>query len=283
MKLQSNLFIFMSGFALSIGYGLDLHANLFILVIILAFIVLLGVPHGSLDVLFASQTFDLKHFTHWVKFILYYVTAALGIILVWLVLPNIFFTSFLILSAIHFSEDLNLMDFKVLKFCYGASIITFPSLLFSAELIDLYAMIVDIKTASSLVKVSQFIGISAGPILAIQLLNKKIEIRTKLEVLCVCALFLLLNPILAFGIYFCIMHSARHLIRSHFFLTKFTRQDFLNALIFPTIAVIMIGLFVWWVVANKTLEVNMIRIIFIGLAALTVPHVWVLKKSNFQA
>jgi NADH:ubiquinone oxidoreductase subunit 3 (subunit A) len=79
------------------------------------------------------------------------------------------------------------------------------------------------------------------------------------------------------------MHSARHLIRSHFFLTKFTRQDFLNALIFPTIAVIMIGLFVWWVVANKTLEVNMIRIIFIGLAALTVPHVWVLKKSNFQA
>ena len=283
MKLQSNLFIFMSGFALSIGYGLDLHANLFILFIILAFIVLLGVPHGSLDVLFASQTFDLKHFTHWVKFILYYVTAALGVILVWLVVPSILFTSFLILSAIHFSEDLNLMDFKILKFCYGASIITFPSLLFSAELIDLYAMIIDIKTASSLVKVSQFIGISAGPILAIQLLNKKIEIRTKLEVICVCALFLLLNPILAFGIYFCIMHSARHLIRSHFFLTKFTRQDFLNALIFPTIAVIMIGLFIWWVVANKTLEVNMIRIIFIGLAALTVPHVWVLKRSNFQA
>jgi hypothetical protein len=34
---------------------------------------------------------------------------------------------------------------------------------------------------------------------------------------------------------------------------------------------------------NKTLEVEMIRVIFIGLAALTVPHAWVLQKSNFQA
>jgi len=283
MKFQSNLFILMSGFTLFIGYGLDLNSNLFILFITLGFVVVLGVPHGSLDVLFASQTFDLKHLTHWVKFIIYYVIAALGVILVWLIAPNIFFISFLILSALHFSDDLNLMDFEVLKFSYGAAIITFPSLFFSAELINLYAMIVDIETAPSLVKAIQFVSIPAGIILATQLLNKIIEIRTKLEVLCVGAIFLLLNPILAFGVYFCVMHSARHLIRSHFFLHKFTMKVFLTVLILLTIAVVMMGLVVWWVGANTTLEVDMIRIIFIGLAALTVPHTWVLKKSNFQA
>jgi hypothetical protein len=79
------------------------------------------------------------------------------------------------------------------------------------------------------------------------------------------------------------MHSARHLIRSHFFLRKFTKRAFLNALIFPTIAVIIVGIFTWLMAENKTLEVEMIRVIFIGLAALTVPHAWVLQKSNFQA
>lgn len=283
IKFQSNLFIVMSGLALIIGYGLDLSANLFILFIALSFIVLLGVPHGSLDVLFASQTFDFINLTHWVKFILYYFIAALTMILVWFILPNIFFICFLILSAIHFSDDLNLLGFAVMKFSYGASIITFPSLLFSSELIDLYAIIVDIETSTILVNTFQFISMSAGLILAVQLLNKKIEVRTKLEVLCVCGLFLLLNPLLAFVIYFCVMHSARHLIRSHFFLHKFTKQAFFSALIFPTIAAIIMGLFIWWVGTNKTLEIDVIRIIFIGLAVLTVPHAWVLKKSKFQA
>lgn len=283
MKFQSNLFILISSFALLFGYGLDLNANFQLLLLALIFVVLLGVPHGSLDVLFAIQTFDLKQLKHWLKFICSYLTAALLVILIWLIAPNIFFVCFLLLSALHFSDDLNLIDFKALKLSYGALIITLPSLLFSHELIDLYAMIIDIKTSTYLVEASKFITVPAGLYLIVMLFNKKIGIRTKLETFSVCALFLLLHPILAFSIYFCGMHSARHLIRSHFFLRKFTKRAFLNALIFPTIAVIILGIFTWLMAENKTLEVEMIRIIFIGLAALTVPHAWVLKKSNFQA
>ena len=282
MTLQSNLFILVSGFAVILGYGLDLNANLFVMFIILGFIVVLGVPHGSLDVLFASQTYNLNRLTHWLKFISYYSISALGVILVWFVLPSFFFITFLILSALHFSDDLNLVNSKVLKLSYGISIITFPSLLFSTELIHLYAMIINIETATRLVTASQLISIPLGLILTVQLLNKSIAIRSKLELLSVCGLFVLLNPMLAFGVYFCVMHSARHLIRSHFFLRKFTKQAFLNALILPTVAVILMGLFVWWIGTNQPLEVDMIRIIFIGLAALTVPHAWLLKKSNFQ-
>ncbi len=283
MKFQSNLFILISSFALLFGYGLDLNANFQLLLLALIFVVLLGVPHGSLDVLFAIQTFDLKQLKHWLKFIGSYVIAALLVISIWLIAPNIFFVCFLLLSALHFSDDLNLIDSKALKLSYGALIITLPSLLFSHELIGLYAMIIDIKTSTYLVETSKFITVPAGLYLTVMLLNKKIGIRSKLETFSVCALFLLLHPILAFSIYFCGMHSLRHLIRSHFFLRKFTKQAFLNALIFPTIAVIIVGIFTWLIAENKTLEVEIIRIIFIGLAALTVPHAWVLQKSNFQA
>lgn len=283
MGLQSNLFIIMTSLALTLGLGFDINANLYGFLMILIFVVLLGVPHGSLDVLFASQTYNLQNISHWLKFIAYYLAAALAVILVWFLLPNAFFIIFLILSAMHFSDDLNLSDFAVLKLSYGTAIISFPSLFFSHELINLYAMIIQTATAASIVKASQFISMPAGIIMAFYLVNQKIDVRTKLELLCTCALFLLLSPILAFGVYFCLMHSARHLIRSRFFLRKFTRQAFLNALIFPTIAVILMGLIIWWIGPKKLLEVDMIRIIFVGLAALTVPHAWVLKQSNFQA
>jgi Brp/Blh family beta-carotene 15,15'-monooxygenase len=143
-------------------------------------------------------------------------------------------------------------------------------------------MISNIEFATSLVKFSQFISLPMGLLIATQLFKKQIDYRTKLETICVCALFLLLNPILSFGIYFCVMHSARHLIRSHFFLRKFTRKAYLSALIFPTISVISIGFIIWWVGSTKTLEVDIIRVIFVGLAALTLPHAWVLQKSNFH-
>jgi len=282
MGLQSNLFILISCLALALGFGVEVNDNLYILYIALGFIVLLGVPHGSLDVLFASQTYQLGHITHWMKFIAYYVLTSLAVILVWLIVPNLFFIAFLILSALHFSDDLNLIDSEVLKFGYGASIITFPSLFFSTELIQLYGMIINVEIATTIVKACQLISLPAGLLIIVQLFKEQIDIRTKLESLCVCALFLLLTPILSFGVYFCVMHSARHLIRSRFFLRKFTRQAFLNALILPTIAVVLIGALIWWVGSTKTLEAELIRIIFIGLAALTVPHAWVLQKSNFQ-
>jgi len=282
MTIQSNLFILISCLALIFAYGLDLNANLAILLITLGFVIVLGVPHGSLDVLFASQTYRLIHMTDWFKFIVYYVVAALAVILVWLAVPTIFFIAFLILSAMHFSDDLNQDDFKILKLSYGTAIITCTSLFFSTELIDLYARIIQIEAATKIVKATQLISIPALLIIVAHLFNKKINVRTKLELLFTCAIFLLLNPLLAFGIYFCGMHSARHLIRSRIFLASFSRQTFLSALIFPTIAVIMAGLLIWWAGPQKPLEIEVIRIIFVGLAALTVPHAWVLKKSNFQ-
>jgi Brp/Blh family beta-carotene 15,15'-monooxygenase len=282
MGFQSNLFIIMTSLALALGLVFDLNTNLYGLLMILVFVVLLGVPHGSLDVLFASQTYELKNISLWLKFITYYLAAALAVILVWLLVPNAFFIVFLILSALHFSDDLNLSDFAVLKLSYGTAIISFPSLFFSRELINLYAMIIETNTATNIVKASQFISMPAGIFIAFYLVNQKIDVRTKLELLCTCALFLMLNPILAFGVYFCLMHSARHLIRSRFFLRQFTSQAFLNALIFPTIAVILMGLIIWCIGPKKPLEVDLIRIIFVGLAALTVPHAWVLKQSNFQ-
>jgi uncharacterized membrane protein len=78
------------------------------------------------------------------------------------------------------------------------------------------------------------------------------------------------------------MHSARHLVRSRFFLDGFQRQQFIYALILPTIAVIMMGFGIWHFKLTPSFEKDLIQIIFVGLAALTVPHAWVLNKAKFS-
>jgi hypothetical protein len=55
------------------------------------------------------------------------------------------------------------------------------------------------------------------------------------------------------------------------------------ALVLPTLAVIIMACGVWFFTKTRTFESDLIRMVFIGLAALTFPHAWVLKQSKFTA
>lgn len=279
--IQSNLFLCISLCASVFGYAIDFNSSIYFFIISMALVVVFGVPHGALDVLFARQTYGLANFKSWLKFLTTYTAVSAAIIFVWLLIPNGFFIAFLILSVIHFSADLNISGFNRLKLTYGLSIIVMPSLRYSAELTSLYGMMIDIEVAQNLVRACQFFIYPVALLLVLQLLSKTISPRTKLEILSVVLLMTALHPIFAFTLYFCFMHSARHLIRSHFFLAQCSKETFLKALLLPTIAVIFAGTIIWFFTFTQSLEADLIRIIFIGLAALTVPHAWVLKKSNF--
>jgi uncharacterized membrane protein len=50
----------------------------------------------------------------------------------------------------------------------------------------------------------------------------------------------------------------------------------------PTIAVIIMGFGIWYFKLTPSFERDLIQIIFVGLAALTVPHAWVLNKAKFS-
>jgi Brp/Blh family beta-carotene 15,15'-monooxygenase len=244
--------------------------------------VILGVPHGSLDVLFARQTYQLVHIKKWIKFLGLYMISSVLIIALWNLAPGLFFVGFLILSAIHFSDDINLSGHKLLKISYGMAIISLPSLINGEELTNLYGVIVDTELAQQLVLISKYVSLFLLPFLLILFYINKVNIRNQLEIASISILFLMATPILAFTIYFCFMHSARHLVRSRFFLGSFERKQFIYALFLPTIAVIMMGFGIWYFKLTPTFERDLIQIIFVGLAALTVPHAWVLNKSKFS-
>ena len=282
LEFQSNVAIAASFIVALLSFGMDSHLSSTMLLGALFLIVILGVPHGSLDVLFARQTYQLVHVSKWLKFLLLYSVCCLLIITLWMLIPSLFFIVFLILSGIHFSDDINFPSNQLLKLCYGFAIITLPSIIHGAELIKLYAMIIDEGVAQQIVVISKYLGIFLLGLLAVLIVRKKICIRTKFEILAISILFLTTTPILAFTLYFCLMHSARHLIRSHFFLAHANHKEFIYSLIIPTLAVIIMGICIWYFKLTASVEKDLIQIIFVGLAALTVPHAWVLQRANFS-
>jgi Brp/Blh family beta-carotene 15,15'-monooxygenase len=241
------------------------------------------VPHGSLDVLFALRAYQLNSLMAWVVFLTAYLLVAMGIIVLWILLPVWFFIGFLIFSALHFSDDLNTPNAMLTKLSYGAAVICLPSIVHGAALVGLYAVFVDASVAQRIVTVSQWLCYPILFLMGLMLFNRQIAIREKLDAYAVLAIMTLLPPILAFAVYFCLMHSARHLIRSHAFFGQLNARLFIMALVLPTLAVIIMACGVWFFTNTRTVESDLIRLVFIGLAALTFPHAWVLKQSNFTA
>ena len=282
LLFQSNLAIAASLMVALLSLGIDPHLTPTMLLGALSLVVILGVPHGSLDVLFARQTYQLGHIKKWIKFLSLYMASCLLIIALWILMPGLFFVAFLILSAIHFSDDINLPGHQLLKLSYGFAIISLPALMNGNELTNLYGMIVDAEFALQIVLISKYVSLFLLPALLILFYRNKVNFRSQLEITSISILFLLATPILAFTIYFCLMHSARHLVRSRFFLDGFQRQQFIYALILPTIAVIMMAFGIWHFKLTPSFERDLIQIIFVGLAALTVPHAWVLNQANFS-
>jgi len=281
--MQSNLLIVVGLLVALFAHGMGLQAQAAWLFVALGAIVLLGVPHGSLDVLFALRAYQLNSLMAWVVFLMAYLLVAMGIIVLWMLLPVWFFIGFLIFSALHFSDDLNTPNHMLIRLSYGAAVICLPSIVHGEALVGLYAIFVDASVAQRIVAISQLLNYPILLLMGIMLFNRQIKIREKLDAYAVLAIMTLLPPVLAFAVYFCLMHSARHLIRSHAFFGKLNARLFIMALVLPTLAVIIMACGVWFFTNTRTVESDLIRLVFIGLAALTFPHAWVLKQSNFTA
>ena len=253
------------------------------LVLLAVFIVMLGVPHGSLDTLFAKELFNLSQLKKWSKFILIYSIIAALVVAFWWLLPTLFLILFLLISIIHFSDDLIAGTPKLSRILYGGIIIFLPALLHTNELMRLYGYLIEIEHAKWLVTICHYIAFPwlLGLLIIIYQLCRS-NIVGSLEIAAVAMLAIFTPPLLAFTVYFCAMHSARHLIRSIQFLENTPKTAIFSSLIIPTLIVFAVGYIVWKNMPVSSIDSSLIKIIFVTLAALTVPHMMLLEKSGFS-
>ena len=257
-----------------------------LLVISLLLILSIGISHGSLDHIKGKKLLKILGFKSSVVFYFGYIFVGLTTIIIWLLFPKLLLFLFLLIAAFHFgkedSEFLNKRkNFELIYFFKGSLIIVAPLLFHKNETLSIFKSLnFDITNSFLINNEILYFFILLSFISNIFLsLNKSFDAKSLLfmDFLSILILNYFLNPVLAFTFYFCFLHSIRHSIS----LIKEINSNFKKGLpIFikkalPLTIITIFGyIFALYILNNyNELSESIYKVIFIGLASLTFPHI----------
>ena len=286
-------------FTLSILIGpLYLMINFEPIIFCLFLILILGISHGALDNIKGKKLLKLFGYESTFSFYFAYIIISLLIIMFWIVFPNIILFLFLIVAAYHFGKEDTVFSLKrkyliteILFFLKGSAVILVPLLLQRNETNEIF-QILNFNVFEFEIFSNQFLII----LLCLSLLsslyissNKSISLKgiMIMDFLSLIILNFFLTPILAFTIYFCFLHSIRHSITLIFELDKSFKsgiKKFINRAIPLTCATgVMFLITIYFLNNFYKLDEAIYKVIFIGLASLTFPHIlleYLLEKNE---
>ena len=258
------------------------------LLMCLFLIMSIGISHGSLDNLKGKKLLKIFKVKEIEKFYFSYICFSILVILLWMLLPNFLLAVFLLLASYHFGKEDTVFkpyvaglkkDFLFLL--KGSSIIVAP-LLFNYEKTNDIFLILKFNLFTEFVISKEILMILLlFSLISSMTLSKFRSIDSStLSIMDFSSIVLInyfLNPVLAFTIYFCFLHSIRHSLTLIFELdtrfktglSKFYKKAIPLTLITAALYLLSIyGL-------SNFFEINnaIYKVIFIGLASLTFPHI----------
>ncbi len=244
-------------------------------------LLLLGMPHGAFDVVFARRLLGVSGLMGWAMFSLCYAGLSAVVVGLWWVAPALFLCVFLAASAQHFGDDAATGAPRLVRLLYGGSIIVLPALWHSAELQRLLGLVAG---PSSAALVTPALSLLAVPWLCATVFAAGMRARRApwdtAEWFSLAALSLVAPPLLAFTTYFCVMHSPRHILVTLAGLPGAQVRRALSMALWPTLAVLAAAVGVTRLASGISLEMRVMQIVFVGLAALTLPHMILLALAR---
>jgi beta-carotene 15,15'-dioxygenase len=268
------------------------------IIVCLFTILIIGISHGSLDNIKGTKLLKLFGYKSSVLFYSIYLIISLSIIILWLILPNTVLLLFLIVAAFHFGKEDTVFTFKkefliseLLFFLKGSSVIIAP-LLFQRDATNEIFKTLNFYVFESTIFNNYFLMILLflSFLSSIIISNKKnVDIKALMimDFLSLIILNFFLTPVLAFTIYFCFLHSIRHSIALIFELDKSFEaglKKFISKAIPLTLTTSVVFLIAIYFLDNfYELDEAIYKVIFIGLASLTFPHIlleYLLEKNE---
>ena len=251
------------------------------LLLIATLIFFLGVPHGALDPCFAQKLLAVKGWQGWLLFVVIYLSLAGGVVVVWWQAPLVFMSGFLIISILHFSRDLAPTTAKITALLYGGAVIVLPTLFHFSEMLELFTLIVHAENAEMIVVALRALAWPWVAALAISLcfeVNK--NWRVGFEIFSVSLLALAAQPLIAFTVYFCGMHSLRHMLRTQQYVNLPVSRLVLTCLL-PMLGVSVLVALGWLYLPVSSYDSRILQFVFVTLAALTVPHMLLVDRARY--
>ena len=247
--------------------------------IALLFVVLIGLPHGAFDGAIANNLGAGRSSFAAAKFMASYCAATGLVIAIWITFPAVTLTLFLIISMIHFGRgdaSAKLGPVFVMQILLHGGLPIFGIIYFQqSSVIPIFDALTNGASGLAILMSKIMVpamGIMAGIYGLIAFRDALIRARFA-EFILLAVVFSILPPLVSFALYFCIIHTGRHMRRIWHVLASTTspKELYRQAAGF-TVASWLVGgaVFLW--LENGNLDAALLQVVFIGLAALTVPH-----------
>jgi Brp/Blh family beta-carotene 15,15'-monooxygenase len=242
------------------------------LAVLVAGVILIGLPHGALDPMVARKAFAYRRGYTTAIFYVTYLALVLGYWVLWNRFPTLGLSSFLLIAAFHFGSDWEGRGNFLTRCAYGFAITTLPGLRFPAEVVSIYGML-GTEHASGLVAFSKLLApVAVGIALIGATLQFQRHRNDFFELLAITAGAMLLQPLVFFTCYFTLLHSPRHLLETAEGLGMTRLRSIYVAMLPVLLATLLLGAIAYRLLPHIGTNARLLRIVFIGLAALTVPH-----------
>jgi len=254
----------------------NLEANLIILGVLLG---MTGLPHGAIDPAIARHAGRWEGAFGLLIFSLGYMTLSVIVIAVWLIVPELFIVPMLVFSIWHFSEDWLDYFHRKASLAISTSVITLPALFYREELLAIFAVLTP-SGYQIIVDTMGLVSVVSSLAICTFCLRAHRPSKTALIELTVlfCSAFAL-PPIAHFTVYFCVLHSPLHLSRS---LKKLGIKKTLIYAVPFTVLSFVLGAILFISLPTIDVSTQFIQVIFVGLLALTVPHMLLISMSNYK-
>ena len=263
-------------------------------ILCLLLILIIGVSHGSLDHIKGKKLLRLFNLKSIYLFYITYILISAIVILAWIFLPSITLILFLMIASYHFGKEdtqflINEKSYfnQILYFFKGFLIILAPLYFHFQETIAIFKLLLidneAFYSSLNLIEVNNVIqiGIFCSTLSSIFLFLKNFEIKKFVVFLDYFSILILnyyLSPLIAFTVYFCFLHSIRHSISLAIELDPNSIVNgfklFVNKALPLTILTAIFSFIALYLLNNSfNLDSAILKIIFIGLASLTFPHI----------
>jgi len=237
-------------------------------------IVIAGIPHGTLDVEIAAAHFGHKGIAIKAKIIAAYIGCAASMVLLWIILPELALVAFLIISIVHFSRDWRGGVDPFLAMMVGWALVALPALASPDDVAMIFTVLTGSPNGSVIAGLLGAASVPAtlGSLVFAYWASRKRDPRSAMEVLACIAAALFLPPLIAFAVFFCGLHSPRHMrdALQETGALSYTKKALIIAVVSALSLGFGVALFLFQ--GNLSPDAGIIRSAFILISTLTVPH-----------
>lgn len=256
-----------------------------LLLILAVAVAIAGLPHGALDPWVAWQAGIWRKRGGFVAFHLAYLALAAAVVAFWHWAPGTSLAAFLLVSAWHFAGDWRHALPGWLRLLSGAALLTLPAWHWPEQVRGAFSLLAA-TGGTAIADVLTIVAPGSALVLALAaLMAWPRSPAAAIELITLIVLAVLLPPLLYFAVYFCALHSVRHLRTAAVAAGPMIRVRMTAVALLYSALTLLIALLAWPWISQLGAQASgwqdgLLRMVFIGLAALTLPHMLVVMQAE---